>query len=66
MAINPMDNTVWQPCPVEYGWICPECGRIYSPRKDECYMCNMFDGPQGRRVLEEDEEDGEADDDAGA
>lgn len=25
-----------------YGWICPECGRIYSPSQTECYRCNGY------------------------
>lgn len=24
-----------------YGWICPKCGRVYSPYTDECCACNM-------------------------
>ena len=23
------------------GWECPKCGRVYAPRKDECYSCNV-------------------------
>ena len=23
-----------------YGWICPICGRVYSPNQPECYNCN--------------------------
>lgn len=22
------------------GWICPKCGKVYSPYKQECYDCN--------------------------
>lgn len=24
----------------EYGWICPKCGRVMSPRTTECIYCN--------------------------
>lgn len=24
-----------------YGWICPICGRVYSPTQSECYNCNQ-------------------------
>ena len=24
-----------------YGWICPICGRVYSPNQPECYNCNQ-------------------------
>ena len=23
-----------------YGWICPKCGKVYSPTYPECYSCN--------------------------
>lgn len=22
------------------GWICPKCGRVYSPDTSECWFCN--------------------------
>ena len=22
------------------GWICPKCGRVYSPSTSECWFCN--------------------------
>ena len=22
------------------GWICPKCGRVYSPSTSECWQCN--------------------------
>lgn len=24
----------------EYGWICPKCGRVMSPKESECIYCN--------------------------
>lgn len=24
----------------EYGWICPKCGRVMSPKTSECIYCN--------------------------
>ena len=24
----------------EQGWICPKCGRVFSPRTYECHYCN--------------------------
>ena len=24
-----------------YGWICPICGKVYSPTYPECYSCNQ-------------------------
>ena len=23
------------------GWICPKCGRVYSPMESECQACNV-------------------------
>lgn len=25
---------------MNYGWICPKCGNVYSPITMECYKCN--------------------------
>ena len=25
---------------INYGWICPKCGSVYSPMTTECYKCN--------------------------
>lgn len=27
------------------GWICPKCGRVYSPTATECAMCNSGSPP---------------------
>lgn len=24
----------------EQGWVCPKCGRVFSPRTYECHYCN--------------------------
>ncbi len=38
---------VWKPNPqvipssgIQSGWICPKCGRVYSPSNSECQTCN--------------------------
>ena len=25
--------------PLNYGWICPKCGRVYSPSTSQCFHC---------------------------
>lgn len=25
--------------PLNYGWICPKCGRVYSPSTNQCQFC---------------------------
>ena len=25
--------------PFNYGWICPKCGRVYSPSTNQCFHC---------------------------
>lgn len=25
--------------PLNYGWICPKCGRVYSPSTNQCFYC---------------------------
>lgn len=25
---------------MNYGWICPKCGKVYSPATMECWNCN--------------------------
>lgn len=37
---KPDDNI---PIPVQYGWICPKCGRVYSPTVITCTCCRNFD-----------------------
>lgn len=37
---KPADNI---PIPVQYGWICPKCGRVYSPTVSTCTCCRNFD-----------------------
>lgn len=32
------------PTPTPQGWICPKCGRVYSPRIPECTHCNRGKG----------------------
>ena len=29
------------PPPIEYGWCCPKCGRVYAPCVWECMPCNL-------------------------
>ena len=33
-AINPYNGMFWQ-----QGWICPKCGRVYSPFTQMCLYC---------------------------
>lgn len=32
-------NSSEEPIPKVYGWICPKCGRAYSPSTDMCLYC---------------------------
>jgi uncharacterized OB-fold protein len=34
-ALEPMDSVE----PLNYGWICPKCGRVYSPTTSQCLFC---------------------------
>lgn len=29
------------------GWVCPKCGRIYSPSTPECFYCNNQNARSG-------------------
>lgn len=29
------------------GWICPKCGRVYSPSTSECFYCNNQNAQSG-------------------
>lgn len=33
MYYNPNDNG-------QRGWVCPKCGRVYSPNTSMCFYCN--------------------------
>jgi len=33
-------NSSEEPIPKLYGWICPKCGRTYSPSTDMCLYCS--------------------------
>lgn len=28
---------------IEYGWVCPKCGRVYAPFTSMCCYCNNLD-----------------------
>lgn len=35
--------SITTPMPAEYpkyGWVCPKCGKVYSPDVNECFTCN--------------------------
>lgn len=25
---------------INYGWVCPKCGRVYAPNQEMCLYCN--------------------------
>lgn len=25
---------------IQYGWVCPKCGRVYAPTQEMCLYCN--------------------------
>lgn len=29
------------------GWVCPKCGRVYSPSTQECFYCNNQNAQSG-------------------
>ena len=31
--------------PLNYGWICPKCGRVYSPSTSQCFHCGGGTSP---------------------
>ena len=31
--------------PLNYGWICPKCGRVYSPSTSQCFYCGGGSSP---------------------
>lgn len=31
------------PAPSQYGWICPKCGRVYSPTVPTCMSCRNLE-----------------------
>lgn len=35
---KPDDSIKYNPLPS--GWVCPKCGKVYSPSWFECYVCN--------------------------
>ena len=47
--VNPQPSTggeahsaTYGPCsnpPQQYGWICPKCGKVYSPWTSQCFCC---------------------------
>lgn len=41
----PTGTTVWS-CETPSGWVCPKCGRVWSPGFPYCHNCN-------RKVSEE-------------
>lgn len=32
---------------VQKGWVCPKCGRVYSPLTQECLYCNNQNAQSG-------------------
>ena len=35
----------------EYGWVCPMCMRIWSPRVDGCKVCNEIAGKAEKAIV---------------
>lgn len=57
-AVPPTDNTYTAPAPstngmdvrpMQYGWVCPKCGRVNSPWTSTCWCWAL--GPNGIPII---------------
>jgi uncharacterized OB-fold protein len=40
---NACKNETELKTPKQFGWICPRCGRVYTPWRPKCDYCGEYD-----------------------